>query len=756
MAEDPDPAGRPAGRRLAERLRGPGRVRRLLRVPVVGLLLAVVVVVGVVRVIGPPAVTAIPGVPVGGIEVGDRARGTYEVGRHTIVLAADALTVSHPGARTEVWASPRGRAFLVAAHSPTELRDGRLVRVTDQPDEVWAHQRIDGADVDRDGRLVISGFLTEEESEDSVAYQVFISSDPLDGGHLEVQAQVLDEEVNRLTLVTGTEAGEAVHGLGAQYAGWDLRGRVLPLLPRDQGIGRGQQPLSLLVDLFGRGAGAPETTTAPLPAWVTSAPRSLWAEPETLLVVDTRPAERIALTAWGPHLSVSMGVGLTPRAHVAAHARDTGLMRRPPGWVGEGLVVEVGDDADLADRVAEAGVPVAGVVLRPGAAGPAGWSVDPAGVAAVEAVAGAGARAVLLTASPLLDPAGERYAEAAEAGWLVTDADGAVVDVGDGLGMVDLLEPEAAAWLAEAIAADLLSEEAVAAGVRGFVAEGGAELPVDARVGSPERVGADAASDVATAWAEVGREALRLAGLEADGIVVGDAAGAGAAGAATMFSTAEQLVDFSRQDGLGSAFDGLLAAGTSGMSLLHHPVGGEVTLTLPGPLPDLIRSPELLVRSAELAVIEPMMRVAAGNRPDLGAQPDDPEVATHLRELVELFVALGPERARLAADAELRGLPLVRHPLLVVPELPEVTDQPDVVFLGEDVFAAPVLAEGVTERPVVLPVGTWVDVWTGEAVEVTRSTLGPTVVPAPLGRPPLWVRANTPAATDLATWRSTR
>ena len=49
--------------------------------------------------------------------------------------------------------------------------------------------------------------------------------------------------------------GEAVFGGGLQYTHWNLEGRVLPVLIQEQGVGRGLQPVTALLDLFKHGAG---------------------------------------------------------------------------------------------------------------------------------------------------------------------------------------------------------------------------------------------------------------------------------------------------------------------------------------------------------------------------------------------------------------------------------------------------------------------------------------------------------------------
>jgi hypothetical protein len=53
-------------------------------------------------------------------------------------------------------------------------------------------------------------------------------------------------------------------------------------------------------------------------------------------------------------------------------------------------------------------------------------------------------------------------------------------------------------------------------------------------------------------------------------------------------------------------------------------------------------------------------------------------------------------------------------------------------------WVAPVLAEEAERRRAYLPRGRWIDFWTGASVEGGREV----VVPAPLDRIPVWVRAG--------------
>ena len=752
---------------MADRLRLP----RVVRVTAVTLVLTIVAAVGVVRLVGPPSTSSVTPLLPQGIEVGERARGTYRVGEHTVLIAADGITISHPASPRAVWASPRARAFLVAATGTVDTPERRgMLRLSEHIEEVFGEQTVEGADVDTDGRLVITGLLGNEESDERLEYQVFVAPSDRRTGGLDIDVAVL-EEVDRLSLISELDPGEQVHGLGAQFADFDLRGRAYPLIPRAQGVGRGAQPLSLLVDLVLGAAGAADTTGAPLPHVVTSAPRSLWVHGPDVVVADLRQDDRLAMTVWGEALEVSMAVGATPADHVLAHTSAEGVPRRVPEWLGTGLVLGVSEGAsevrDRLDLLAGAGVDVAAVWLSdwaglrpvpfgdgPGLSGTVDAARYPDLVGLVEDLAHDDIR-VLTTASPMLSPDaahdGDRdlWQEAAETGWLVRDEDEQpyVVEVsGVRVGWVDLFDPDAQAWYAR-----VLADEALGSGAAGLVALDGEGPPLDAvtAAGPVE----DLRRAYPTRWAATTRRALELAGLGQDGLTVHTAVGPGTAGEAGILRAGDQLVDFSHTDGLASGLDGLLSGGVSGLTRSHVDIGASTTVALPGPLPDLLRSEELVVRSAELSAFTSMMRTAPGTRPDLGASITDEGVIGHLSALVGLFGALADERERLDRAFDSRALPLVRHPVLVVPEQPEVAYQPEVFFMGEDLFVAPVLEEGATEREVTLPIGSWVDIWTGEQVEVSRTTVEEATVEAPLGRPPAWARAGSAVAEDLDRWR---
>lgn len=204
-------------------------------------------------------------------------------------------------------------------------------------------------------------------------------------------------------------------------------------------------------------------------------------------------------------------------------------------------------------------------------------------------------------------------------------------------------------------------------------------------------------------------------------------------------------------DGLASGVKQALGLGMSGVSRFGTDIGGYNTF---GPAQRL--TPELLVRWIQFGAVSGVMRTKYSGlafpsyrRP----QVFDPEILPVWRRYTKLHTQLYPYV--LAADAHYRatGMPLMRHLGLVTPFDARALAVDDQLLFGADLLAAPVLAPGVTRRPVYAPVGTWVDWWRSVryapgdgsfrlgAPRLLRGRATHTL-PAPLDELPLLVRAG--------------
>ncbi|MCA9547230.1 MAG: hypothetical protein KC613_22665, partial [Myxococcales bacterium] len=126
-------------------------------------------------------------------------------------------------------------------------------------------------------------------------------------------------------------------------------------------------------------------------------------------------------------------------------------------------------------------------------------------------------------------------------------------------------------------------------------------------------------------------------------------------------------------------------------------------------------SPELFARWMALGVISPFMRGhftsgVAGQEPWMFG----PEVLAISRAFLQLRVRLLPYLEGLFDAAHVTGAPVLRPVAWHFPEHPPADD---LALLGPWLLAAPVLAEGATDRPLDLPPGRWLDWWSGRVIQ---------------------------------------
>ena len=161
---------------------------------------------------------------------------------------------------------------------------------------------------------------------------------------------------------------------------------------------------------------------------------------------------------------------------------------------------------------------------------------------------------------------------------------------------------------------------------------------------------------------------------------------------------------------------------------------------------------ELYVRWLELAVFLPFCRTHCTH----SAAPREPwsfpePARSRIGALIRLRYRLLPYLYTLAEEASRTGNPLVRP--LGWPATVDVRGSADELLLGNDLLVTPVTVEGARSRRVTLPAGDWAR-WMALAAGGDR--VGPplrestVVVDAPLGAPPVFVRAGTVLPLDDA------
>jgi alpha-glucosidase len=203
-----------------------------------------------------------------------------------------------------------------------------------------------------------------------------------------------------------------------------------------------------------------------------------------------------------------------------------------------------------------------------------------------------------------------------------------------------------------------------------------------------------------------------------------------------------------------SAITGALSGGVSGFSLVHSDTGGFDSLSLPLPggnsIPVVRRTKELLQRWMELNAFTPVFRTHEGIDPAVAWQYDsDQETLAHFRRCVQLYRAWGDLRRELVAEAATTGHPVMRHLVLHHPDDAQVLGLSHQYLLGPDLLIAPVVEPGATTAHLYLPAGHWRHLWTDAFRDDPAG--GWIDVPAPIGQPPVFLRAGSPAETSMRT-----
>lgn len=690
-------------------------------------------------------------------------------------ISVDGLTVTvTPGPQAQVtvqtdhgtvWSSAPGHAFLGAGRGDLEVTEDRgYFWMQSEHDHTWTTQTLEGVTT-VSGAVVLHGGLLDAEGATGPTWQVQLTA--TDRGAM-LAATVTDEgEPSSLGFWSARTDRAPVHGFGEQFTDFDLDDRLLPILVREQGVGRGEQPLTLLADVTNNGAGGTEEMTyAAQASWVTADLRGVRLDPalpdsHAPAVADTRTAGQVGLEVWATRLRAELVAADSPLELVAQ--QQAGIERPElASWTGDGAIVGIqGGTEEVRSTVRElqdAGTEIAGVWLQDWTGQRTTsfgerlwwtWQLDTQRYPGwADLVADLAAEDITVTTyvNPFVvdpseqdpTPARNLFAEAAESGYLVTDASGAPYGLDQGgfdAYLVDLTNAAARDWFADVIATEVLAD-----GVRGFMADFAEGLPLDARLadGDPQLMH----NRWPALWAETVREGCERAG-QPDCVTWFRTGSLGMDAQSPMFWNGDQLTSFAAEDGLASVLRGTFSAGVSGWPLVHSDVGGYTSID--AVVKNYVRSPELLARWAELSAFGVMMRTHEGNRPAENTQVGDTEeTRTQFARMSRIFAALAPYRAEVVATATETGVPAIRHGWLNAPGS-VAADVDSQYFFGPSILVAPVLTEGAEEVEVTFPPGRWRHLLTGKEYDGGASV----AVPAPVGTPAAFVETSDPWAERL-------
>lgn len=590
---------------------------------------------------------------------------------------------------------------------------------------------------------------------------------------LQFTASTNDDSYNHLVLKYVSNAEENFYGFGEQFSYLNLKGKQVPVLVQEQGIGRGELILSFLVNLFSPGsAGNTFSSYYAIPQYITDQRRSVFLENSEYSRFDLRQSESVALNVFSNEITGRILYGEDMLGLIEEFTKYSGRMKALPDWMNKGAVLGLQGGTDrvrgIYNQLRDADTPVAALWLQDwvgrrvtlGGAGKQlwwNWELDqnlyPGWFDLVDDMEQNDVR-VLGYINPFLVDVTEKgeytrnlYQEAYDLGYLVEQEDGSPypITITDfDAGIVDISNNDAREWLK-----DIIKENLVGSGLSGWMADFGEALPFEAHLANGE-TGLTYHNKYPVEWAKLNAEAVSELGMEDDLVFFMRSGYTQSPKYSTLFWLGDQAVTWDHYDGLKSAIIGLLNGGFSGLSLNHSDIGGYTSLTIAGI--GLKRTELLNKRWMEANAFTAVYRTHEGLAPDDNAQVyDNDSSIQHFARFAKVYAALADYRKTLMQQAEEKGYPVVRHPILHYPNDAYFKSMDVNVFqfmLGTEFMVAPAMFPNTESREVYLPEGSWVHLWSGDTVNAPAGGLVFTA-DAPLGEPPVYYRAGSVAAEQV-------
>lgn len=665
---------------------------------------------------------------------------TYPVGDFILRRTRNGLQAAHKSQPNRViWDTAPDGEFLIAETATADIQSfgtpAGSFEIKDTVSASYTKPTIDAL-VRSGASARVTGQLTGPTGK--LGYQIVFQA--VSPKHLRFPVTAVGAgagSINRIRLILGSTADEALFGFGHQLTYFNQKGHVLPILVQEHGVGRGQLIITQAMDIFGnRGGGTPYTTECPAPHFISSRLRSMFLENLEYSVFDLRHSDRIDIKVWSPVMTGRILHGRAPLDLIEAYTEYAGRMRALPGWIHNGIVVSVqggtGAVRDKLQALNNADIPIAGLWIQdwPGVrvtnVGKQLWwdwkldeSYYPGWSQLVADLDRQGAR-MLTYINPFLsieEGHDSLFKHARANGYLVRNPDGTPFlnkNTNFSAALVDLSNPDARTWIKSVINEEMIRK----AGSSGWMHDFGEAMPFTGKLHG----GADPAvwhNRYPQEWARVAREAIEEAGRGDDIVFFNRSGFTQSPGLSTLFWLGDQIQNWSEYDGIKSAVVGLLSGGMSGFSLLHSDTGGYAAFGVKlgdETVPLVARTPELLMRWIELNAFTAVFRTHEGLNPPMSAQFDtSADTIAHMRRFGKIYRGLAAYRKGLVADAAAKGHPVVRALFLHYPDDPNTHNLRYQFMLGPDLMIAPVVEKGAERVETYFPRGSaWVDLWTGK------------------------------------------
>jgi len=571
----------------------------------------------------------------------------------------------------------------------------------------------------------------------------------------EVYLRLDNEKFDEIGIALNCPQHERVMGFGEQFRYLDLSNKAFELLVQEQGIGKGAQPISALVNLASKGsAGTEYTSYAPMPLFVTSGGLCEFFLEKTIYWFNVKVdrLDQIVAAAKSKHLTGCIINAGTMLEAIERHTAITGRLKPLPEFAYKTILGLRGGTEKITpiiDRCKLLGIPLGSIWIEDweGRRGPNGgpplwwrWTPDeklyPDFKNWTKKLNDEDIK-VMGYANPMLSKTEDNplYLEAKEKGYLVQTKDGEEYANSFFTGkeiqyvQVDLSNPEAYDWLKNKMKVGMLDN-----GLSGWMADYGEYIPLDSKTFGDTL---ETHCNLPYLWAKLNAELIDETGNRGKVLTFSRSACLFSNQVSCAYWAGDQNPTYDKYDGLASAVNAIISSGISGMSISHTDIGGFTTLMTP--VYKLTRKKEVMFRWLDFAALTPIFRTHDGNFDNpLNYQfYYDDEGYDYYARCAKAHCELGFYFKELEKEATEKGLPMCRALCLHYPHDEEVYRLHRQYLLGTDLLVFPVCRKGAKTTSVYVPEGEWVDPYTNESYKK-----GERRIPTPLGQFPVLIKID--------------
>lgn len=682
----------------------------------------------------------------------------FHLGDYLVVIDSNGLRISDTYC---ILTTIPQRSFLQAATGMESVKEDRgSFSVKDKITEQFTDQLISEVEQKNDS-INIRGQLSSAKK--NVDYIFLIHKTP--EGYLQFSASVNDSAVNRICFRYSGQQTERLYGLGMQYSHANFKGHIVPVFVSEQGIGRGDQPITRTIELITNSGGNEYTSYGSIPSFFSSGNYALRFDNYCYTIFDFKNVDVNSITFFSSSFSATFFTDSSLQKLVMKYTQSTGHMTGLPDWAHQGAILGLQGGTDEVIRRFE-------TIEKSGAKISAVWIQDWVG----QRVNNIGKQLwwnweldtmrynnweyflryfrsknirVLGYINPfLVDPSAKGnfrtnyYRQAIDSNFLVKQEDGSIYSVKNttfSSGILDLSNPDCVRWVK-----NIIKKELIQTGFDGWMADYAEALPYHSRLFSSQ--GSLFHNRYPEVWAQLNREAISESGRESDVFFFTRSAYTFSPKYATAFWLGDQNTNWGVHDGIKSAVTALATSAFTGMSIVHSDIGGYTSIDKW--YLKLKRNEELLYRWIELSAFTPLFRTHEGFAPEANVQVYSNEnTRTHFAYFSKLFNVLHPYRNKLIKDYQQSGKPVVQHPVLLNQKDSRYFNYTYRMFyLGDDLIIYPATEEGIKNMTVDLPAGKWRHLWTQKIFEGGAQLN----IACPVGQPGVFTRYNTEVDEILA------